>query len=374
MIPKSLDLPVFNYAKIGAERAAKELGNVEIIWNAPANADQLKQKEILESFITQRVDGIAISRSTATSSPRRSTARLTPGIPVVTWDSDAPKSKRLAFYGVDDLRLRQDHGRAGHQAPGRQGRRSPCITSLGATNLQRRLEGIKDTLAKQPGITIVEVYDIKEDPVRVRRRSSPPRHGRYPELDAWLSVGGWPVFTRNATAAIDPAKTKFISFDTIDPALDLLREGKVQVLLGQKYFGWGSEPVKLLYDIKQGKMPATPDHRFRRRCRHARERRPVRRAVEENGKGPIAIVVVRGSLLVARKASSSIWVLRATSDEPRTTDHGPRRNGCPDHNTDSLRSQNSQNFTEKHPHTPGTHLAPEPCATAGIRMQACACA
>src|SRR5688572_4972477 len=61
VIPKSLDLPVFNYARIGAERAAKELGNVEIIWNAPANADQLKQKEILESFITQRVDGIAIS-------------------------------------------------------------------------------------------------------------------------------------------------------------------------------------------------------------------------------------------------------------------------------------------------------------------------
>ncbi len=73
-----------------------------------------------------------------------------------------------------------------------------------------------------------------------------------------MSVGGWPVFTRNATAAIDPAKTKFISFDTIDPALDLLREGKVQVLLGQKDFGWGAEPVKLLYQIKQGKMPATP--------------------------------------------------------------------------------------------------------------------
>ena len=30
------------------------------------------------------------------------------------------------------------------------------------------------------------------------------------------------------------------------------------MLLGQKYFGWGSEPVKLLYDIKQGKMPPSP--------------------------------------------------------------------------------------------------------------------
>ena len=66
------------------------------------------------------------------------------------------------------------------------------------------------------------------------------------------------MFTRNALAAVDPAKTKVIAFDTIQPALDLLREGKVQVLLGQKYFGWGSESVKLLHDIKHGKKPASP--------------------------------------------------------------------------------------------------------------------
>ena len=66
------------------------------------------------------------------------------------------------------------------------------------------------------------------------------------------------MFTRNALAAVDPSKTKVISFDTISPALDLLREGKVQVLLGQKYFGWGSESVRLLRDIKKGQQPPAP--------------------------------------------------------------------------------------------------------------------
>src|SRR5688500_10370926 len=61
VIPKSLESPVFGYAKTGAERAARGLGNVEVIWRGPETADQLRQKEILESFITQRVDGIAIS-------------------------------------------------------------------------------------------------------------------------------------------------------------------------------------------------------------------------------------------------------------------------------------------------------------------------
>jgi ribose transport system substrate-binding protein len=37
-----------------------------------------------------------------------------------------------------------------------------------------------------------------------------------------------------------------------------MRAGKVQILLGQKYFGWGSEAVKLLADIKAGKLPPNP--------------------------------------------------------------------------------------------------------------------
>ena len=256
VIPKSLDLPVFNYAKIGAERAAAALGDVEIIWRAGETADQLRQKEILESFITQRVDGIAISCLNGDFLTETINRAVDSGIPVVTWDSDAPKSKRHAFYGVDDYASGKILGEQAIAILKGQGELA-ILTSLGATNLQRRLEGARDALAKAPGMKILEVYDIKEDPVRVPEIIATAT-ARYPELDAWISVGGWPVFTRNALAGIDPAKTKFISFDTIDPALDLLREGKVQVLLGQKYFGWGEEPVKLLYDIKKGKMPASP--------------------------------------------------------------------------------------------------------------------
>ena len=81
---------------------------------------------------------------------------------------------------------------------------------------------------------------------------------RYPDLGAWISTGGWPVFTRNALAAVDPAKTKVISFDTIPPAPGILKSGKAQVLLGQKYFGWGSESVRLLSEIIAGRPPQTP--------------------------------------------------------------------------------------------------------------------
>jgi ribose transport system substrate-binding protein len=255
VMPKALDIPVFNYAKIGAEREAASRGNIDIIWRAPESADQLRQKEILESFITQKVDGIAISCLNGDFLTDTINRAVDAGIPVTTWDADAPKSKRLAFYGVDDLAAGRILAEQAVALLGGKGKVA-IITSIGATNLQRRLDGVKEVLAQHTEMPVVEVYDIKEDPVHCAEIIAAGTN-RYPDLAAWISVGGWPVFTKNALTAV-PARTKVISFDTIPPAPELLKAGKVQVLLGQKYFGWGGESVRLLADIKAGKLPANP--------------------------------------------------------------------------------------------------------------------
>jgi ribose transport system substrate-binding protein len=254
LIPKSLDIPVFDFARIGGERAAAELG-VEVIYRGPDRADELRQKEILESFITQKVDGIAISVLNASFLTPTIDRAIEAGIPVVTWDSDAPESKRIAFYGVDDYESGQIMGQETVKLLDGKGTVA-FITSLGANNLQRRLEGARDVLAQHPGITILETYDIKEDSVRTGEIIATGTN-RYPDLGAWISVGGWPVFSASALAPVPPT-TKFVSFDTVASALTLLREGKVQVLLGQKYFGWGEESIKLLHGIVNGNRPANP--------------------------------------------------------------------------------------------------------------------
>jgi ribose transport system substrate-binding protein len=254
VIPKALDIPVFDYAKKGAERAAQALGNVEVIWRGSETGDQLKQKEILEGFITQRVDGIAISCLNGDFLTETINRAMDSGIPVVTWDADAPKSKRIAFYGVDDFAAGTVLGEEAVKLLNGKGTVA-LMTTIGATNLQRRLDGVMEVLARHPGIRIVETYDVKEDQVRAAELIAAGTN-RYPDLGAWISVGGWPVFTRNALVPV-PKGTLVIAFDTIQPAPQLLKEGRVQILIGQKYFGWGEEPVKMLAGIKAGKMPAS---------------------------------------------------------------------------------------------------------------------
>ncbi len=246
-VPKALHIPVFNYAKIGAERQAEVFGNVEILWNAPFTNDQVKQREILETYIAMGVDGIAISCLNGDYLTPTIDKAMEQGIPVVTWDSDAPKSKRICFYGVNDFESGVIMGREiVNLLP--DGGEMAVVTTLGADNLANRLEGALSEIRKAPGIRIVDTFDV-EDSADKSARVIATATETYPGLKAWLSVGGWPGFSRNILDPVDPAKTKVVCFDTIPPALDIIREGRIQLALGQKYFGWGAEPCKILYDI-----------------------------------------------------------------------------------------------------------------------------
>jgi len=257
VIPKALSIPVFDYARIGAERKAKELGNVEIKWYAPQVADVLKQKEVLESFIAQKVDGIAISCLNGDYLTETIDKAVDAGIPVVTWDSDAPQSKRFAFYGVNDYQTGVIMGEETAKLLGGKGKVA-IQTAFGADNHMQRLKGLKDTLAQSPGIQIIETFDNKDD-YMIASQIVASSTQRYPDLAAWISTGGWLCFSTSILDPVDPMKTKVISFDTIPPAPLVMKAGKIQLMLGQKYFGWGSQPVQILYDyVTKGKKPANP--------------------------------------------------------------------------------------------------------------------
>ena len=257
VIPKALSIPVFDYARIGAERKAKELGNVEVKWYAPQMPDLLKQKEVLESFIAQRVDGIAISCLNGDYLTETINKAVDAGIPVVTWDSDAPKSKRFAFYGVNDFRAGEIMGEEAVKLLNGQGKVA-IQTTYGADNHMQRLKGVKSALAKAPGIKIIEEFDNKDD-YMVASQIVAAATPKYPDLAAWISTGGWLCYSTSILDPVDPQKTKVISFDTIPPAPQVMKQGKIQLMIGQKYFGWGAQPVQLLYNyVTKGQKPANP--------------------------------------------------------------------------------------------------------------------
>jgi ABC-type sugar transport system substrate-binding protein len=96
VMPKAKGDPYFVSARAGAEDAARELG-VDLIWDGPTNLEAAKQNELVESWITRRVDAIAVAvenKAGISTVLRKARER---GIHVLTWDADAEPDAREFF-------------------------------------------------------------------------------------------------------------------------------------------------------------------------------------------------------------------------------------------------------------------------------------
>jgi rhamnose transport system permease protein len=96
MMPKSKGDPYFISCRAGAEEAAKEL-NVNLIWDGPTEVDPAKQNEFVESWITRRVNAIAVSVGNSVSISSVLKKARSQDIKVVTWDADSSPDSRDYF-------------------------------------------------------------------------------------------------------------------------------------------------------------------------------------------------------------------------------------------------------------------------------------
>ena len=89
---------------------------------------------------------------------------------LITFDSDAPKSKRLLYIGTNNYEAGKVLGGRDRQAPARRAARSRCSSGrFAADNAAQRLKGIEDAIAGHN----IEIVDKREDNTdRAKARSN----------------------------------------------------------------------------------------------------------------------------------------------------------------------------------------------------------
>ncbi len=261
VIAKSQSNPVFIAAKNGAMAAGRELSKdgmtVEVLWQTPASEDAQKQAEFITQLANSGVDGIAVSVTDAKVLTSAIDAAVAKGVPVVCFDSDAPASKRMAIYGMDDVDAGKELARQLVKYMGEKGVVAILAGNQNATNLQARVRGVKEELATHKGITVKDTYyHVETAPEAVAKIKSVQTAN--PDVTGWAFVGGWPLYTDNALAGVADKGVTVVSIDTLPLPLAYVKKGEVKALVGQDYFGWGYESVRMLLDFaKDGKKPAS---------------------------------------------------------------------------------------------------------------------
>ena len=249
LVAKSQGNPVFQAARVGAQDAAREISakrglNIKIDWRTPNEEDAQKQAEAIEQLVLAGAEGLAVSCSDANKLTDAINHAVDNGVPVATFDSDAPASKRFVNYGVDDL----DCGiqTMAELAKVMHGKGVVAILAgnPNAPNLQTRVRGVKQEAAKYPGITIRDVYYHKETPQDSAAKVEQVMQAN-PDITGWAMIGGWPLFTVNALKW-QPGTVQCVAVDALPAQLAYIRSGHVPVLLAQQCYEWGHRSVELL--------------------------------------------------------------------------------------------------------------------------------
>jgi len=248
MIAKSSTNPVFLSARTGAEAAARELSakhgiNITIDWRTPPTEDGQVQAQRLAQAANEGANAILISCSDAGKVTGAINDAVARGVPVMTFDSDAPQSQRFAYYGVDDLKTGAQVLEELAKLIGGKGKVAILAGNQNAPNLQKRVQGVKDAAKQYPGIEIIGTFYHPETPQDAAAEVTRVMNA-YPGIRGWAMIGGWPLFTKSLLTTLDPQKVSVVSVDALPAELPYIEKGITPVLLAQPTYKWGYVSVE----------------------------------------------------------------------------------------------------------------------------------
>jgi simple sugar transport system substrate-binding protein len=143
--------PFFVPTKYGAEDACKLLG-CTYQWTGSENSNVNEMVNAMNTAVTGGADGIAVALIDNKAFNQPTDAALKAKIPVVAYNADAAGNARLAYVGQDLFVSGQEMGKRIIDLVG-SGDVALFIATPGSANIQPRIDGAKNALAKHPSIT-----------------------------------------------------------------------------------------------------------------------------------------------------------------------------------------------------------------------------
>ncbi|HWL19932.1 MAG TPA: sugar-binding protein [Bradyrhizobium sp.] len=263
LVPKVVGVPFYADVENGCNDEAKKIG-ATCLFTGPAQADEAEQNKFVRDLITKGIDGLAVAPNNPASIASVIKAAQAKGIPVVTFDSDAPASGRVSFIGTNNKAGGVEGGKAFRAVLPGGGKFAVITGGLAADNLNQRIAGFKEGL----GSGYVEVAGSPfpcNDDANVAIQIIQDVLTKNPDINGFFFAGGWPMFAPEAfsralktrQADIKAGKFVVVSFDTLDSQLKLLKEGYATTLIGQRPYGMGARSVDAL-NILAGKGTVDP--------------------------------------------------------------------------------------------------------------------
>ncbi|QDS98300.1 sugar-binding protein [Adhaeretor mobilis] len=251
----------------GAKAAGKEVdAEVTVLMPSEGLSDQ---KRMVEDMITKGVDGIAISPIDSENQKGllNKAAKYTK---LITQDSDAPGSDRIAYIGMDNYLAGRMCGELLEIALPEGGKVAIFAGRLEQDNAKRRRQGLIDQILgrsqddsridptderiKEGKWDIVGTYTDQFDRAQGKANAEDAM-SRHPDLAGMVGLFAFnpPLILEALKQADKLGEIKVVGFDEADETLQAIKEGHMYGTVVQNPFEYGRQSVLVLAGIVRGK-------------------------------------------------------------------------------------------------------------------------
>ncbi len=240
-------LPYWQTAAAGLGKAAAQYG-VKVDVRGPENYDPQAEVTEFRNTFGLKPAGLLVSVADPALMQPAIDDAINAGIPVITIDSDAPKSHRLYFIGTNNLQ-------AGHLGGERvveklHGKGNVVFYTMPQPNLDERLKGYKDVFADHPGIKIVEVFNIKGDSGNAFDRTNHYLSDKGGEkVDAFVCLEASAGKDVAEALRRQKASALVVAMDVDEQTLNDIKEGTIDSTIAQKPYTMAFYGMKALDDV-----------------------------------------------------------------------------------------------------------------------------
>jgi ribose transport system substrate-binding protein len=257
LIPKGTSHEFWKSVHYGAEKAAKELGGVQIVYKGPTNEnDTGSQIEVVKDMITRGVDGIVLAPNQKGGLVDAVKEAIGEGVPVVIFDSGIDEGPKIVSYvATDNFKGGQMAGDAMAEAIGEKGDVILLRYLAGSESTEQRENGFLEAISKYPDITVVS----SDQYAGATATSAKEKVDQLLQLHGESLAGIFAVCEPNGNGTLEAIKNagmagkiKFIGFDPSDALIEALTEGSCHGLILQDPVQMGYQGVMTLVDHLNG--------------------------------------------------------------------------------------------------------------------------
>lgn len=254
MVTTAINLPMYvrhdqaAFKKWGAKMGVRTsiLGPSE--WDVPA------QIATLEQVIASKPAGLLVN-GTDPGIAQAIRKAVDAGIPTVVYDSEIPNSGRHCFIGSDWYEMGQLQGRRMAALIGGKGKVA-CMGILGMENMEAGFRGFEDALRKYPDIDFIGKYDDKAN-VETAAKLASDLMAAHPDIAgiAGFDSNSGPGIALSVKERGKEGRVHITTVDAEPEHLQLVKEGVIDYLVGQKRELFTFLGAQFLFDMTHGVMP-----------------------------------------------------------------------------------------------------------------------